>query len=54
MLKRKLMSVVCCSCSIFGILGVVLSNAVAEVLLFVIAAMSGLFTLGVLGQRNGN
>jgi len=54
MLKRKLMSVVGCSCSILGILGVVLSNAISEVLLFVIAAMSGLFTLGVIGQHKGN
>jgi len=54
MLKRKLMSVVGCSCSILGILGVLLSNAISEVLLFVIAAMSGLFTLGVMGQQKGN
>jgi len=51
MLKRKLISVVGCSCSILGILGIVLSNAIAEVLLFVITAMSGLFTLGVMGQH---
>ncbi|ENO11960.1 hypothetical protein MBGDC06_00476 [Thermoplasmatales archaeon SCGC AB-539-C06] len=48
------MSVVGCSCSILGILGVVLSNALAEVLLFVITAMSGLFTLGLLGQQKEN
>jgi len=48
------MSIFGCSCSILGILGVLLSNAVNEVFLFVIAAMSGLFTLGIMGQRKGN
>jgi len=54
LLKRKLLSMVGCSCSIVGILGVVLSGAIAEIFIFAMAALSGLFTLGVMGHQEGN
>ena len=54
MLKRKLISIIGSAFSILGIIGVLLSTAITEILLFVIAAISGLFTLAVGWQQKGN
>lgn len=52
MLKNKLVSLIGSVCSIGGIIGIILSNALNEILLFVIAAISGLFTIAFAKQSN--
>jgi uncharacterized membrane protein YbaN (DUF454 family) len=52
MLKKKIISLIGSLCSIAGIIGIVLSNALNEIFLFVIAAISGLFTVALMGQNN--
>ena len=51
MLKRIIGSVIGSVCSFGGILGIILSNAVNIMFLFVIATMSGLFVLALTGQQ---
>jgi hypothetical protein len=51
MVNRILYSLIGSICSIGGIIGIILSNAFSEILLFVIAAISGLFTLAISGQE---
>jgi hypothetical protein len=50
LLKKRLLSIIGYSFSIVGILGVILSNAISLIFLFAMTALSGLFTLGVMGQ----
>jgi hypothetical protein len=51
MVERIAASIIGVLCSIGGIIGIILSNAISEILLFVIAIISGLFTLAVSGQE---
>ncbi|MEE8564770.1 MAG: hypothetical protein V3S79_00115 [Candidatus Thermoplasmatota archaeon] len=51
MVNRILYSLIGSICSIIGIIGIILSNAFSEILLFVIAVISGLFTLAISGQE---
>ena len=51
MLKKVVMSSIGPICSIGGIIGIILSNAVNDMFLFVVAAISGLFMLAVTGQQ---
>ena len=51
MLKKILGSVIGSICSFGGILGIILSNAVNIMFLFVIATISGLFVLALTGQQ---
>ena len=51
MVKKILYSFIGSLCSIGGIIGIILSNAFSEILIFVIAAISGLFTLAISGQE---
>ena len=52
MLKNKLISLIGTIFSIGGIIGIILSNALNEILLYVIAAISGLFTVALMRQNN--
>jgi len=51
MLRKVLGSAIGSICSLGGILGIILSNAVNIMFLFVIATISGLFLLAVTGQQ---
>ena len=51
MLKKIIGSVIGSICSFGGILGIILSNAVNIMFLFVIATISGLFVLALTGQQ---
>jgi uncharacterized membrane protein YbaN (DUF454 family) len=52
MVKKKIMSLIGSIISLIGITGILLSSAIAEILFFVIAAMSGLFAIAVTGQKD--
>jgi hypothetical protein len=51
MVKRILISSIGTLFSIAGIIGIILSNAFSEILLFVITTISGLFTLAISSQE---
>jgi hypothetical protein len=51
MLRKILGSTIGSICSFGGILGIILSNAVNVMFLFVLATISGLFVLAVTGQQ---
>ncbi len=51
MLRKVVMSSIGSICSIGGIVGIILSNAVSDMFLFVVAAMSGLFMLALTEQQ---
>ena len=51
MLKKILGSTIGSICSFGGILGIILSNAVNVMFLFVLATISGLFVLALTGQK---
>ena len=51
MIKRKILSIIGSIFSLLGIIGIILSNAILEIFLFLITALSGLFTLAVGWQK---
>jgi len=51
MVKKKIMSVIGSLISLIGITGIILSSALAEILFFVLTAMSGLFAIAITGQK---
>ena len=51
MVKKILFSFIGSICSIGGIIGIILSNAFSEILIFVIATISGLFTIAISEQE---
>lgn len=51
MLRKVVMSSIGSICSIGGIVGIILSNAVNDMFLFVVTAISGLFVLALTEQQ---
>lgn len=51
MLRKKIAGAIGSIFSIGGIIGIILSNAVNIMFIFVIAAISGLFVIAVTGQQ---
>ena len=52
MVKKKIISIIGSLISAIGIIGVLLSSAIAQILFFVLTTMSGLFTIAVTGQKD--
>ena len=52
MVKKIFYSIIGSTCSIIAIAGIIISNAFSLILLFVIAAISGLFTLALSDNIN--
>jgi hypothetical protein len=50
MIKKLTISLIGSFCSVGGIIGIIYSNAITEIFLFVITAILGLFTLAISGQ----
>jgi hypothetical protein len=48
---RKIISLIASLCSIAGFIGIILSNAFMEIFVFVIATISGLFTVALMRQQ---
>jgi hypothetical protein len=52
MVKKKIYSIIGSLCSILAIAGIIVSNAFSDILIFVIAAISGLFTIALSDKMN--
>jgi len=52
--KDKIISIIGATCSIGGMIGILVSTTIANALVFVITALTGLFTISLISHNNKN